>query len=119
MITRLPNFRRGRRGISVAAIVLILAAAHLAVIHSVTATADDALRSADRVAATRTEAAIASGLHIAAAELINGRSPPADPVALTDGSTVLIEVDGSARPYTVTLTARSGGAFRSHTFVLD
>ncbi len=107
-----------RRGFSLAAIVLILAALHLMIVRGVVATSDDAIATADAIEAARAEAALASGLNIAAGELLAGRDVPEGTVTLTDNTTIEITVSESARPWTVTVRAESGRSQRARTFIV-
>lgn len=118
--TDIPSEDRGaRRGFSVAAIVVILVAMHLLVIRAVTATGNDAIASAWAMQGERAEAALDSAHHIAAGELLAGRTPPDGPITLPDGSEIEIVVTNGARPWTVTISARSGESFRLRDLTID
>jgi hypothetical protein len=104
---------RSRRAFSVAALVLVLVAMHLLIVRAIVATEGDALASAWSLSGAHAEAALDSALHIAAGELINGRTPPEGPITLPDGAVIEIEVTNDARPWVVDLSARSGESRRS------
>ncbi|MEM1422880.1 MAG: hypothetical protein AAGH64_02645 [Planctomycetota bacterium] len=109
---------RRRRAFSFAAIVLVLVSVHLLVIRAVSATRDDAMSAAWAIQGARAEAGLDSALHIAAGELLGGRTPPAT-VTLPDNTALEIRVDGDARPWEVTISARSGESYRLRTFTIE
>ncbi|GAB4548442.1 MAG: hypothetical protein Tsb0013_09020 [Phycisphaerales bacterium] len=109
---------RRRKGFSFAVMVLVLVSVHLLVIRSVTATSDDAMSAAWAIEGARAEAGLDSALHIAAGELLAGRNPPIT-VTLPDNTRLEIDVAGDARPWIVTISARSGESYRLRTFTID
>ena len=107
-----------RRAFSFAAIVLVLSSVHLLVIRAVSSTRDDALSASWAIQGARAEAGLDSAFHIAAGELLAGRTLPETPT-LPDNTTLVITVDGDARPWEVTISARSGESYRLRTFTIE
>mgnify|MGYP001794000130 CR=1 FL=1 len=110
--------RTRRRAFSFAAIVLVLSSVHLLVLRAVSSTRDDAMSAAWAIEGARAEAGLDSAHQIAAGELIAGRTPPAS-VTLPDNTTIEIGVEGDARPWEVTIRARSGESYRLRTFRIE
>ncbi len=114
----MPARSRQRRAFSFALMVLVLVSVHLLVIRSVTASTGDAMSAAWSLEGACAEAGLDSALHIAAGELLAGREPPTT-VTLPDNTELDIEVTNDARPWDVTLRARSGESYRLRSLTID
>lgn len=108
--------QRGRRGVVVVALVLVLAAFGLVAIGLMTASGDASGRAGLRAEAARAFYAGESAALIALVELSAGRSPPAAGTQLAVGDAgavaVFIEVSDPGEAGEIVLEGRAGSATR-------
>lgn len=103
-----------RRGIAVAAIVIVLALINLVVIASLEGGTDDAMSAAIRVETVRAFYAAEAGSVIAVEVLSEEKTPPAagEVLSLDTGQVTFTRVPTTGTTRTLVIDGRSGVAFR-------
>ena len=101
-----------RRGMAVAASVIVIAIVNVAIIGSVVGGGDDSRIAAMRTDTIRAFLAAESGVQIVVRELVAGRTPPEGELTLPGGERVDIQISGETPPIDVEVHGRYGHAVR-------